>query len=250
MRKVGGRCVPVALAALLAAACTTESGSRADAGAVSGEDGGGSGPDAAIGSAGLVLEFRGVPTLPASLGGDFDAELEEVRLDLENVRAVGDAAPGDERTSRDELRLDWSGEGDDDGGDGSSNEPVIVTFDQAPPGLYSNVFAQLTSYRLRGEVELEEDNERDFEVDDAPPAGIALSIPLGGVTLEAGETRRVVIEVSCVDAVIDTPWDQVDEEEGNLVVDEEDAAQIDPIRAAMQMAFVYQGSDEVTGGDR
>ena len=66
-------------------------------GAVSGEDGGGSGPDAPIGSAGLVLEFRGVPTLPASLGGDFDAELEEVRLDLENVRAVGDAAPGDER---------------------------------------------------------------------------------------------------------------------------------------------------------
>src|SRR5688572_25830696 len=136
MRKVGGRCVPVALVALLAAACSVESASRPDGGPVPGDDGGGPGPDAPVGSAGLVIEFRGVPALPASLGGDFDPELQDVRLDLEDVRAVGDAAPGDERTSRDQLRLEWragDSEGEGDGDDGGGNDPVVVTFDQAPP---------------------------------------------------------------------------------------------------------------------
>ncbi len=245
---VGGRCVWIALVGLFAAACSVSSGSRPDAGGPDpGEDGGASTPDAAVGSAGLVLELRGVPALSAQLEGDFDAVLEEVRIDLENVRAVGDAAPGDERTTRDQLLLEWSGESDGDGGEDPNNEPVVVTFDQAPPGLYSNVFAELTDYRLRGEVEVEEDNERDFDIDDQPDTPLAISIPLGGVMLEVGETRRVVIDVSCVDAVIDIPWDLVDEEEGNLVVNK-DSDYIDAARDAMQAAFSYQGDDEVAAG--
>ena len=244
METVGGRCVPIALVALLATGCSVSSGSRPDAGSQPGEDGGGSDPDAPPGSAGLVLEFRGVPALSARLGGDFDPELEEVRIDLEDVRAVGDAAPGDERTSREQLRLEWWGAGDDDGGDDPNNQPVVVTFDQAPPGLYSNVFAELKSYRMQGEVEIEE-SERDFEIEDSP--ALAISIALGGVTLEAGETRRVAIDVSCAVAVRDVPWDQVQEEEGNLVVGSGDP-EIDAIQAAMQDAFSYQGDDAVTSG--
>lgn len=246
---VGGRCVSIALVALLAAACSVESGSHVDAGGPDpGEDGGGSDPDAAVGSAGLVLELRGIPALSAELEGDFEAVLEEVRIDLENIRAVGDAAPGDERTSRDELRLEWKGESDGDGGDEADNEPVVVTFDQAPPGLYSNVFAEVKSYRLRGELELAEDTERDFEIDDQPSTPLAISIPLGGVTLEVGETRRVIIEVSCADAVLDVPWDQVEEEEeGSLVVDAESEF-IGAVHDAMQAAFSYQGDEQVTAG--
>lgn len=247
MRKVGGRCVCLALVALLPAACSVESASRPDGGPDPGEDGGGSRPDAAVGAAGLVLEFRGIPALSASLGGEFSPVLEEVRIDLENVRAVGDAAPGDSRTSRDELRLEWRGEGDDDGGEEADNQPVVVTFDQAPPGLYSNVFAEVKSYRLRGEVEPVEDTEREFEIADEPSTELAISIPLGGVDLEAGESRRVVIEVSCSAAVLDVPWDQVGEEEGELVVDAE-SPEIGGVRAAMQAAFTYQGSDEVSSG--
>jgi len=244
---VGGRCVSIVLVALFAAACSVSSGSRPDAGGPDpGEDGGGSTPDAAVGSSGLVLELRGVPALSAELGGDFSPVLKEVRIDLENVRAVGDAAPGDERTSRDELRLEWKGESDDDGGEEADNAPVVVTFDQAPPGLYSNVFAEVKSYRLRGEVEPAEDTERDFEIDDQP-SSLAISIPLGGVTLEVGETRRVIIEVSCADAVLDVPWDQVAEEEGSLVVDSESAF-IGAVHDAMQAAFSYQGDEQVTAG--
>ena len=242
--------MPVALVALLGAACSVESPSRPDGGAEPGDDGGGPGPDAPVGSAGLVLEFRGVPALSADLGGTWDAELDEVRLDLENVRAVGDAAPGDERTSRDQLRLEWWGERDGDGGDDGQNDPVVVTFDQAPPGLYSNVFAELVTYRMEGSVvvDVEGGGERDFKIDDDPSPGIAISIPLGGVTLEAGETRRVTIEVSCAAAVVDTPWDQVEEDSGDLVVDD-GSPEITAVRQAMQAAFVYQGDAEVGSGD-
>lgn len=241
----GGGCVTVALVALLVAACSVESGSRADAGADPGQDGGGSGPDAPPGSAGLVLEFRGVPTLDAELGGDFSLVLEDVRLDLENVRAVGDAAPGDSRTSRDELRLEWWGSDD---GEDPNNEPVIVTFDQAPPGLYSNVFAELEHYEMQGTVEVEQDNERDFDIRDTPSSSLAISIPLGGVMLEAGETRRVVVEVACGAAVLGVPWGELTpEDDGDYVVDSE-SPQIGAVSDAMADAFTYQGADEVTGG--
>lgn len=248
MRTVGGRCVWIALVALLGAACSVSSGSRTDAGGPDpGEDGGGSNPDAAVGSAGLVLELRGVPALNAELGGDFSPVLKEVRIVLENVRAVGDAAPGDERTSRDELQLEWKGEGDDDGGEEPDNEPVIVTFDQAPPGLYSNVFAEVKSFRLRGEVEPVAETERDFEITDEPSTELAISIPLGGVVLEAGESRRVVIDVSCGAAVLDVPWDQVVEQDGKLVVGA-GSPYIGAVHDAMRAAFSYQGDDEVTSG--
>ncbi len=244
---VGGRCVWIALVGLFAAACSVSSGSRPDGGGPDpGEDGGGSTPDAAVGSSGLVLELRGVPALSAELGGTFNPVLKEVRIDLENFRAVGDAAPGDERTSRDELQLAWKGS-DDDGGEEPDNEPVIVTFDQAPPGLYSNVFAEVKSFRLRGEVEPVEETEREFEITDEPSTELAISIPLGGVVLEAGESRRVVIEVSCGAAVLGVPWDQVVEQDGKLVVDS-GSPYIGAVHDAMRAAFSYQGDDEVTSG--
>jgi hypothetical protein len=237
MRLVGGLCTPLAL---LLAACSVSSGSKADSGPEPGDDGGGPGPDAPEGAAGLVLEFHGVPELTADLGGTWNAVLEEVRIDLENVRAVGDAAPGDERTTRAELRLEWWG-ADDDGGDPANNEPVVVSFNDAPPGLYSNVYAELIDYRLQGKVDIEAE-DRDFEIVDQPGSPLAISIPLGGVTLEAGETRHLVIDVSCAAAVVDTPWDQVAEQDGNLLVDSA-SPQIGGIRDDMEAAFAYQGGD-------
>jgi hypothetical protein len=233
--------------ALLVAACSVSSGSRADSGPDPGDDGGGPGPDAEGGAAGLVLEFHGVPTLTAHLDGDFPAELEEVRIDLVNVRAVGDAAPGDERTTRDQLRLEWWG-ADDDGSEPAQNDPVLVTFNEAPPGLYSNVYAEVVDYRMRGQVQVEVGGEdRDFSIDDTPSSALAISIALGGVTLEAGETQHVSIDVSCATAVIETRWDEVTEQDGNLVVDSS-SPQIDTVRENIQAAFSYQGGDEVSSG--
>lgn len=240
MRTVGALCVPVAL---MAAACSVSSGTGPDSGPEPGEDGGGPDDDGSVGAAGLVLEFQTVPALTAVLGGDFPAELEEVRIDLENVRAVGDAAPGDSSTTRDQLRLDWRGEDD---GDPAENGPVIVSFSQAPPGLYSHVLAQVKSYRLRGSVELEEGgDDRDFDIEDSP-ASLSISIPLGGVMLEGGETRELAIEVSVVDAVVETRWDEITPDaEGNLRITSS-SPQISAIREQIAAAFEYPTGDEVS----
>jgi hypothetical protein len=192
-----------------------------------------------------VLEFHGIPALTANLEGPFNAELEEVRIDLENVRAVGDAAPGDARTTRDELRLEWYGASDDDGGEAANNDPVLVTFDQAPPGLYSNVYAEVVHYRLQGQVEVDS-NEREFDIDDSPSSSLAIAIPLGGVDLEAGETRHVSVDVSCGAVVLGVAWDTVEEQDGDLVVDEGDADHIGGVRDAMQAAFAYSGDSGAT----
>ena len=39
--------------------------------------------------------------------GDYDAEIETVSLALVDVRAIGDSAPGDERTTAPSVGLDW-----------------------------------------------------------------------------------------------------------------------------------------------
>jgi hypothetical protein len=244
MRSVGGLCIPVAL---FLAACSVESASPPDSGPEPGEDGGGPGPDDGGGGvAGLVLEFHGVPALTALLDDgsvQFPVELSDVRIDLENVRAVGDAAPGDERTTRDQLRLEWWGADD---GDPAQNEVVVVSFTQAPPGLYSNVYAELIDYRMQGSVEIAEDDERDFEVVDQPSTPLAISIPLGGVNLEAGETRHLAIDVSCAAAVTEIPWDQVPDDSGDLVVDSGSPQILDGVRDDMEGAFSYQGGGEAT----
>jgi hypothetical protein len=180
------------------------------------------------------------------LGGEFNPDLERVVIDLENVRAVGDAAPGDERTTRDELHLEWWG-GDDDGEEEPNNEPVLVSFDLAPPGLYSNVYAEVKHYRFEGK--LEADGERDFRIEDEPPGTLAIAIPLSGVTLEAGETRHIAIDVSCGDAVLSVPWDEViPDGEGDLRLNK-DSLQIGGVRDAMDGAFLYQGGGgEVSSG--
>ena len=48
--------------------------------------------------------------------------------------------------------------------------------------------------------------------------------------------------------MLDTPWDQVEQDDGDLVVDR-DAPEIDGIRDAMQSAFTYQGGGEVDSGE-
>jgi hypothetical protein len=229
MRMVAALAVAAACAAV-GNGCTVEPPPGADSGADPGDDGGGPGEDGATGQAGLILEFRSTPPVPADLGGEWDAELEEVRFDLRNVRAVGDAAPGDERTSREELRLDWRDGEDDDG----RSDPVQVVFNQAPPGLYSYVLAQVDDYRISGTCEVT-DSEYDYDIDDQP-SSLDITIELGGLNLEPGTTRTVVIDVSVASAVVDTDWAAVEPEDGELEIDHE-SDQIEAIRQRVVAGF-------------
>lgn len=197
------------LIAILAAACGGGSPpSGPDAGGGGGVDAGDGG---VVGDEGLHLVFHADPTLPADLGGEFQARITEVNETiLEDLRVVGDAAPGDDRTRIDQLRLDWPRETDPE-----------VWFQDAPPGMYASVLATLNRYDLRGTVVVD-GVERDFEINDEQ-AGISLSIPLPDVTLEAGQIVTIDLDVALGAVVLGIDWSAVElDEDGDLELDDDD----------------------------
>ncbi|HUS67858.1 MAG TPA: hypothetical protein VMZ28_25155 [Kofleriaceae bacterium] len=236
-----GRVWVAVLGAALWPGCGSPSGTPAADAEPHAGDGDGGPPDAGMASAGLVLEFRGDPTLPAELGGEFDAVLDAVRVDLEEVRAIGDSAPGDERTTRAAVELDWyaAGEEEEEGEEetDANNDPVRVTFADAPPGLYSLVLAQVVRYRVRGTVVVDAET-REFEIDDEPPSDLAISVDLDGLVLEPDAIREVELAVAVADAVAELRWDEVTPDgDGDLKVDENDGEHIAPVRDAVEQAF-------------
>ena len=81
--------------------------------------------DASI--AGLTIELvakGGVPQMP-----DVDVEITKVTMGARAIRAIGDAAPGDMRTTRSSYEFEWR----------DNLMPIPLTFSAAPPGLYSTV---------------------------------------------------------------------------------------------------------------
>jgi hypothetical protein len=174
---------------------------------------------------GLLVVFRASPAPPAVIGGEFACELEDVRLDLEDLRIVGDAAPGDDRTRVDRLELEWP-----------TNDPedLEVWFEDAPPGNYSNAFATLTRYDFDGSVTIDGDNV-EFELARESTA-ITLSIPLGGVVLEPGTIATIVIEVSVAPLLIEFPWDEADDDGGEIQPEDDDPI-LEPVSDALATAF-------------
>jgi hypothetical protein len=180
-----------------------DAGARPDA---AGEE-----PDAGSGGAGLVFRFASRPSLPGELEGEYNPEVEEVELLLVQVRAIGDSSPGGEGTSADSLELSWE--------DGGAEE---LRFPQAPPGIYSQLMAEIDSYQIEGTVEISGDDV-PFRIAEES-AGIQVSLSLDGLALEPGMDRVVSIHVDIGDVIQSIEWDEVPvDEEGTLRVSPESA---------------------------
>ena len=214
----------VAGAAVLAAAClgSPPGYDEKDAGDEPTAD---AGPDAAPGAAGLTFVWIADPDPPAQLDGD--VTLTEVRLDLRDLRAIGDSAPGDERTSRDQLDLRWE----------DRDEPVPLVFEHAPPGLYSSLQfdiggdGQGNAFLIRGTV-VRDGMTLPFEISDQ--SALPVSVPLA-FELQAGETRTIDVSLAIGAAVGDIDWSMVELDEGELELDE--GPQLDEFRAALADGF-------------
>ncbi|WP_428266897.1 hypothetical protein [Haliangium sp.] len=195
------------------------------------------GPDAAVldggadagdppQGAGLRFRFRSEPDLPGKgdVGGEFDAVIERVALDLVQVRAIGDSAPGDERTRADRFTLDWA--------DASA---IDLAFPQAPPGLYSQLLGEIMSYQIEGNLRIGDDRV-PFRIHE-DEARLALAVALDGLMLEPGMDRTVEIDVHLNDVVRVIDWDSVTQDgDGWLTVDPDGEA-IDSVREAVEEAF-------------
>ena len=84
--------------------------------------------DSTSGASGLVVHWSSAPTTwPGDLGGGIT--IESARFKIDSVRVIGDAGPGDPRTTATQFEARWNQE----------TAPADNVFDDAPPGLYSQI---------------------------------------------------------------------------------------------------------------
>lgn len=154
-------------------------------------------PDAGAAGAGLIFQFSSNPSLPGELDGEYNPVIEEAELLLVQVRAIGDSSPGGEGTSADSLELSWEDEGAEE-----------LSFPQAPPGIYSQLMAEIESYELEGTVQISGEDV-PFRIAEESGAGIQVSMSLDGLALEPGMDRVVIIHVDVGDVIQAIDWDAV-----------------------------------------
>lgn len=186
-------------AAILALACGDDHDQGVDAG----------GGDADVAEASLAFSFRSIPDIPGSLEADLGT-IDLARLELESVRAVGDAAPGDE-TTRSSLILEWSAEAG----------PGPLVFWNAPAGLYSRLSARVVGYEVRGTVAVDGETWT-FVIEDAPLVPLTISLELSEVAVVPGEATRVDVEVDFEAVVGEIDWSSVESSGDELELGSDD----------------------------
>ena len=172
-------------------------------------------PDGDIdGDAGLTVRWSTRPIdWPADLGSN--VTLESAQFALDSLRVIGDAGPGDLRTTKDAFDLRWRA---------GEDPPEDIKFDSAPTGLYSQIALQIDgnvvedSYELKGTVVVNSVLE-DFVIEDTSPLPINLSIEK---SLSAGATATIDIEIDFAHLISAVDFSTLDESDGALRLDEGD----------------------------
>ena len=172
-------------------------------------------PDSNIGGdAGLTVRWSSRPLQwPADLGST--VILEDARFQLDSLRVIGDAGPGDLRTTKDAFEVRWQ-----DGGD----PPADIKFDSAPTGLYSQIALQIDgnlvedSYELKGTVVVDS-NLEEFVIEDSNPLPINLSIDK---SLSAGSTATIDIQIDFENALSSVDFSTLNKSDGKLQLDQSD----------------------------
>lgn len=172
-------------------------------------------PDApdSSGTSGLIIEWSSDPSEwpSASFNG---ISLRRARFSLESLRVVGDAAPGDPRTTASSLAINWD----------DQEKPASITFDDAPPGLYSQValvfdgMSDNDSYSIQGRV-LVGGEDYEFRIEDSEPLTFNLAID---ERLDPGEQAVIRLRVNFVGALQAIDWSKVDSSDGRKKVEDDD----------------------------
>jgi hypothetical protein len=223
MRGVG----PILASALAAAVgCSSGPGGGTDPEL----DGGGGEIDAPDGGegGGLRLVLESDPDIPGSFEADYFPTMDEVELSLADFRAIGDAAPGDDRTLISTLRLTWSEGGDE-----------VVRFPDAPIGRYSRIRASVESFRLAGTCVIEGETW-SWAIEDAATGGIDIDVTLENVEVMPGSETRVELDVDLERIYTHVEdWADIEEVAGVLLIDGSHP-QIEELRTRFNEVFEHE----------
>jgi len=168
--------------------------------------------DAAVGDSGLRVEWSSSPDMwPSNTNG---VRLEKARFALDNLRVIGDAGPGDPRTSTMGIDLRWD----------KDIAPGEIMFDDAPTGLYSQVALTLDghttteSFRIEGKVDVATQNY-DFRVEADTPLSFNVSVD---TMVSPGDIAMIPLRVNFMHALDSIDWASVDISDGKKELDDSD----------------------------
>jgi hypothetical protein len=175
--------------------------------------------DADVGPSGLIIHWSSAPSdWPSTVNG---VTLERARFAVESLRVVGDAGPGDMRTTATTLEMgfDWTSDG---------QRPEDITFDDAPTGRYSQVAIVFDhtsgsgpddSYEIRGTVDVNSQNW-DFRIQDANPLPFNVAID---EMVTPGEVATINLRINFTHALDSVNWSSISPSDGRLEIDESDS---------------------------
>ena len=164
-------------------------------------------PDGETGDAGLTIKWSSRPEMwPAQV--ETGLTLTSARFACDNLRVIGDAGPGDMRTTAQDFLVYWDG----------SNAPESIKFEDAPPGLYSQIALLFDghvithSYQFKGTVVVN-GNTEDFVIEDDNPLGVTVSLEK---LVSPGATSTISIDIDFQHALDVVKWDQLPKSDGKL----------------------------------
>jgi hypothetical protein len=189
-------------------------------------DGGSNDVDVPPAGVGLEFDFA-APGLPAVATG---VAIDEVRVWLRDVRVLGDAAPGDSRTSLAQLELDFE----------PGRSPPPVTFPQAPPGNYSQLAARLgrsdgsQSFEIEGTVTIA-GVPHELEVRDRNSADVSIALDV------RVDTQAVAVPVALdLSFLGGIDWSTAPQDGNGRVELENGGPIVDAVRAGIAAGFRAQ----------
>lgn len=214
--------VPTCLLVGVIAACHTSDPTMTD-GSVSGQ--------------GLALTWTSTPTIPGDAGSNITVS--SMLFRISNLRVIGDAGPGDDRTSVDDMQLAWA----------QGQTPPPNMFADAPTGLYSHVVLLAEgsisdySYEIAGTVRVNGD-PKQFRIHDLSPLAISLDT---NATLDPGKLTTIGIHVRIDQALQSLDYQRLHEDDNVLTLDTFDD-QMSNFRKQMVNAVFETDHPEISGG--
>lgn len=131
------------------------------------------------------------------------------RFAFDSLRVIGDAGPGDPRTTARMFEVRWEEDRD---------PPATIEFTDAPAGLYSQLALQIDghlmnySYEIRGTAQLD-GNDIEYRIEDAGPLAVTLSIDK---MKSAGAPVALRIDVDFVHLINSLDFSKLQNDGGHL----------------------------------
>jgi hypothetical protein len=187
------------------------------------------------GSGGLVVTWSTSPaTWPSTLNG---ITLDRADFAIDSLRVVGDAGPGDPRTTATAFMIRWD----------DNSAPDDLMFSDAPTGLYSQVSMAIDghlsteSFEIRGTATAESET-KDFEISSDNPLAITVQIDR---TLMPPDIATVQLRIDFTHALSVIDFKDLDSSDGEWSLEDGDD-QMAAFRQALGESF--EVADGGSGG--